>query len=133
MVSLSTCKTEPLPGVCYLRAKAKKSVSSGGSTQPTRDTRSNSGIVANLADLNKLGMPGMLESSEAAGHSRNLDWLGPFGLQGCLGVGTRQWGAGSMESGNDRFGVSPPAADVDCCFDRKKRTRTLPPIIMEHP
>ncbi|CAE7372988.1 sop2 [Symbiodinium necroappetens] len=44
--------------------QAKKSVSSGGSTQPTSDTRSNSGIVANLADLNKLGMPGMLESSE---------------------------------------------------------------------
>ena len=59
-------------------------MSSGGSTQPTSDTRSNSGIVANLADLNKLGMPGMLESSEAARPS----------LSGAVS-GTRQSGIGS--------------------------------------
>ncbi|CAE7253419.1 unnamed protein product [Symbiodinium pilosum] len=44
--------------------QAKKSISSGGSTQPTSDTQSQSAIVANLADLTKLGMPGMLQSSE---------------------------------------------------------------------
>ncbi|CAE7345830.1 unnamed protein product [Symbiodinium sp. CCMP2456] len=75
--------------------QAKKSVSSGGSTQPTSDTRSNSGIVANLADLNKLGMPGMLESSEAARPS----------LFGAVS-GTRQSGIGNMETGSDRSTVA---------------------------